>query len=165
VVNYANGIAFGGPRALKKRIENAVLIGIPLCGTLFAAHYFTVHDFHRLAVAQAIVWTVIVGISIGLGFHRHFSHRAFKASPGFRFFLGATGTFALQGSVTRWVADHRRHHRFTDQTLDTHTPVRAAVGHASLAGVAQAHIGWMFDRSTTDERRYAPDLLSDPLCK
>jgi stearoyl-CoA desaturase (Delta-9 desaturase) len=165
MVNEASGIAYGGRLALRKRIDNALLIGMPLVGSIYAAHYFASHALHRVAIAQAIVWTVVIGISIGLGFHRHFSHRAFKADPIFRFFLGLTGTFALQGSVTRWVADHRRHHRFTDTERDTHTPMIEGSGKATLAGLGRAHLGWMFDHSSTDERRFAPDLVADPLCQ
>jgi stearoyl-CoA desaturase (Delta-9 desaturase) len=140
------------------------LIGAPLAGTLFSVHYFSSHALHPLALAQAVLWTVVIGISIGLGFHRHFSHRAFAARPVFRAFLGVSGTFALQGSVTRWVADHRRHHRFTDTERDTHSPINAARRQATVASLVSAHIGWMFDDSTTHEARYAPDLLRDPLC-
>jgi len=70
---------------------------------------------------------------------------------------------AFQGSVLRWVADHRRHHRFADKPWDTHSPyvkVTNAIQNP-VFGVVHAHVGWMFDQTTTSYRTYAKDLLSD----
>ena len=61
-----------------------------------------------------------------------------------------------------WVADHRRHHAFSDKEGDPHSPWLFGTGPLALArGFWHAHIGWLFDRDQTNQRRFAPDLLAD----
>jgi stearoyl-CoA desaturase (delta-9 desaturase) len=70
--------------------------------------------------------------------------------------------------VIECVATHRRHHQFSDQPGDPHSP---HVDHGggwkgALRGLAHAHLGWVFtDAEIADERRYAPDLLADPVVR
>jgi stearoyl-CoA desaturase (Delta-9 desaturase) len=73
----------------------------------------------------------------------------------------------MQGSIIRWVADHRRHHRFTDSPGDLHSPYFDTCGHViadKTRGLWHAHIGWMFTGKLTNENRYAADLLGDSIC-
>ena len=54
---------------------------------------------------------------------------------------------AVQGPVIIWVADHRRHHAFSDREGDPHSPWLYGTSVAALAkGFWHAHMGWMFDR-------------------
>jgi stearoyl-CoA desaturase (delta-9 desaturase) len=70
---------------------------------------------------------------------------------------------ASEGPVIRWVADHRRHHAFSDKEGDPHSPWRyGETVPALLKGLAFAHIGWMFDVEHTNRDKYTPDLLRDP---
>jgi stearoyl-CoA desaturase (delta-9 desaturase) len=65
--------------------------------------------------------------------------------------------------VIRWVADHRKHHKFSDRDGDPHSPWRYGENvPALLKGMVYAHIGWMFDGEQTPQRKYAPDLMKDP---
>jgi stearoyl-CoA desaturase (delta-9 desaturase) len=60
------------------------------------------------------------------------------------------------------VADHRRHHAFSDRDGDPHSPWRYGTDLRSLSkGMLFAHVGWLFDRRQTNPERYAPDLLRD----
>jgi stearoyl-CoA desaturase (delta-9 desaturase) len=69
---------------------------------------------------------------------------------------------ALQGSIIGWVANHRRHHMFSDRVGDPHSPHRYGVGVvAQLRGLAHAHVGWLFHNDETSPDRFAPDLLRD----
>jgi stearoyl-CoA desaturase (delta-9 desaturase) len=70
------------------------------------------------------------------------------------------GSYALQGSVLDWVADHRKHHAHTDQEGDPHSP---HVGHGhGLAGLWHAHTGWLFEtQGQADWKKYARDLYED----
>ena len=64
-----------------------------------------------------------------------------------------------------WVADHRKHHAFSDQPGDPHSPhVDHGVGwRGALRGLLHAHMGWLFRHDQRGARaRYAPDLLADP---
>ncbi len=69
---------------------------------------------------------------------------------------------AVEGPVTRWVADHRRHHAYSDKDGDPHSPWRYGETFGALSkGLWHAHIGWLFDIEQTDQERFAPDLLAD----
>jgi stearoyl-CoA desaturase (Delta-9 desaturase) len=104
---------------------------------------------------------VPTGLGITVGFHRLFTHRSFKTGPITRGVLAALGSAAIEGPVVAWVADHRKHHAFSDEEGDPHSP---HVDHGGLRGLFHAHVGWLF---VHDQRalktRYAPDLLADPV--
>src|SRR6185437_12725397 len=89
--------------------------------------------------------------------------RAFKASVAFRAIIAVLGSMAVEGSVITWVADHRKHHAFTDIEGDPHSPHLAGPGLVgAVKGLWHAHIGWLFETVGTAEReRFAPDLLKD----
>ena len=130
-----------------------------------------------LAVAVALTWgwglsllDVVIatiayfgtGLGVTVGFHRHFTHKSFKAVRPLKVALAITGSLAFQGSIVSWVADHRRHHAFSDKEGDPHSPWLFGTGPAALVrGFWHAHMGWLFDRDKTNARRFAPDLLAD----
>ena len=102
------------------------------------------------------------GLGVTVGFHRHFTHKSFKATRPMKVALAITGSLAFQGSIVSWVADHRRHHAFSDKEGDPHSPWLFGTGPAALArGFWHAHMGWLFDRDKTNARRFAPDRLAD----
>ncbi|HET9718809.1 MAG TPA: acyl-CoA desaturase [Solirubrobacteraceae bacterium] len=109
-----------------------------------------------------------IGMGITVGFHRLLTHRSFKCNRWVRAGFAALGSAAAEGPVIDWVATHRKHHQFSDLEGDPHSP---HVGHGhgfkgALRGLAHAHIGWVFsDMEVADERRYAKDLLADPLVR
>ena len=78
--------------------------------------------------------------------HRLFTHRSFKTTRTVRALLAVLGSMAVEGPVIEWVATHRKHHRFSDQPGDPHSPhVDQAPGwRGALRGLAHAHVGWMF---------------------
>ena len=72
------------------------------------------------------------------------------------------GSLAIEGPVIRWVADHRKHHKFSDKEGDPHSPWRyGETVPALMKGLFYAHMGWLFDAEQTSQRQYAPDLLAD----
>lgn len=103
----------------------------------------------------------VAGVALGL--HRYFTHHAFKTSRAVTVCLGVLGTWAMQGDITRWVADHRRHHRFADKRFDPHSPWYSDRGPIPnrLLGWAHSHVGWMMYGSVSQPKRYAPDCLAD----
>ena len=102
------------------------------------------------------------GLGVTVGYHRLFTHGSFKANRPLRIVLAIAGSMAIEGPVIRWVADHRRHHAFSDKEGDPHSPWRygETIG-ALLKGLAWAHIGWMFDEQHTNREKFAPDLMRD----
>ncbi|MER7169582.1 acyl-CoA desaturase [Micromonospora sp. NPDC000207] len=110
----------------------------------------------------ALVWYVVTGLGVTVGFHRHFTHASFKAGRWLRVALAVAGSLAIQGQIIQWVADHRRHHAFSDLDGDPHSPWRFGASAGGLArGLLHAHVGWFFGRELSNRRRFAPDLLAD----
>jgi stearoyl-CoA desaturase (delta-9 desaturase) len=102
------------------------------------------------------------GLGVTIGYHRLFTHGSFKANRPLRIVLAIAGSFAIEGPVIRWVADHRRHHANSDKEGDPHSPWRYGTStKALLKGLCWAHIGWMFDENHTNRGKYAPDLMND----
>ncbi|UJW36675.1 acyl-CoA desaturase [Saccharothrix sp. AJ9571] len=110
----------------------------------------------------ALGFYLLTGLGVTIGFHRYFTHGAFKANRGLRIALAVAGSMAMQGPVIGWVADHRRHHAYADREGDPHSPWRYGTSAGALAkGFWHAHMGWLFDREKTNAKRFAPDLLDD----
>ena len=67
-------------------------------------------------------------------------------SPTFRAVIAVLGSMAVQGSVITWVADHRKHHAFSDQQGDPHSPHLSGPGFwGAVSGLWHAHVGWLFE--------------------
>jgi stearoyl-CoA desaturase (delta-9 desaturase) len=116
--------------------------------------------------ATWIVFAVFFGstvLGVAIGMHRYFTHHAFKTSTVIKLILGVLGTWAMQGDITRWVADHRRHHRFADKQFDPHSPWFSDRGPISnrFLGWFHSHMGWMIYGRVSQPERYAPDCLAD----
>ena len=121
------------------------------------------HGISWLDVGLAVGFFAVAGHGVTVGFHRYLTHRAFKAARPLRIALAIAGSMSIEGSVIRWVADHRQHHACADQPGDPHSPWRFGTGPLAVAkGLVWAHLGWLFDRAQTPAARYAPDLLADP---
>jgi stearoyl-CoA desaturase (Delta-9 desaturase) len=115
-----------------------------------------------LDLVLAAVLYVIATLGATVGYHRYFTHGAFKANRALRIALAIAGSFAVQGSVIFWVASHRRHHAYADREGDPHSPwLFGTSPGALLKGFWHAHMGWMFSRDVTNYERFAPDLLRD----
>jgi stearoyl-CoA desaturase (Delta-9 desaturase) len=113
-------------------------------------------------VALGIGLYLFTGFGVAAGLHRLFAHRSFKAHPVLKVVLAVAGSMALEGSLIGWVAIHRRHHMFSDQPGDPHSPYKYGTGPvAMLRGFLWAHVGWLFANDPTDTKRFAPDLLRD----
>ncbi|WP_432985604.1 acyl-CoA desaturase [Dactylosporangium sp. CA-233914] len=115
-----------------------------------------------LDVVLGAVFYVIGGLGIGTGFHRYLTHGSFKANRPLRIALTIAGSTAIEGNPTQWVADHRRHHAFSDHEGDPHSPWRFGESFFGLVkGLFYAHVGWLFFRELSNRERFAPDLLAD----
>lgn len=147
----------------RKRITNAVLIGLPAVGTIYSMFYFQQRSFGVVELSSFLVFYLLSGVGVGLGLHRYATHQAFRPKRSLKLLLLFLGSLAFQGSVIRWVADHRRHHRLSDSEWDVHSPIWHEDKRFSskLLGLVHAHLGWMFDRTSTEYAVYAPDLLKD----
>ena len=108
---------------------------------------------------------LLTGLGITVGFHRHLTHRSFKAKPWLHGLLAILGSAAIEGPVISWVADHRKHHAFSDEEGDPHSPHVDHGGglRGALRGLFHAHMGWLFIHTQRgNKERFAPDLIADP---
>jgi stearoyl-CoA desaturase (delta-9 desaturase) len=170
VTNENTGqIADPGPKPLT---EGAQSLGI-----LIGLWAFVVLPFIALVVAVPVAWGgwlswtdvaiaaicyVVSGVGVTVGFHRYLTHGSFKAKRWLRVTLAVAGSLAIEGGVTQWVADHRRHHAFSDLEGDPHSPWRFGTSFWGLTkGLFYAHMGWLFHREMSNRARFAPDLLAD----
>ncbi len=113
-------------------------------------------------VVTALALYVVTGFGITVGFHRLFTHRGFAPRRTLKIALAVLGSLAVEGSVTSWVATHRRHHMFSDGAGDPHSPHRYGDrGMALVRGLAFSHVGWLFVSDASSAERYAPDMLRD----
>lgn len=153
-----------------KAVSNTVALLFPYllaCIILLVSNDNTSHNWQPslFAIGLACIFLVLASVGLGIGFHRHYTHHAFKTSKVGKMVLGVMGTWSMQGSIISWVADHRRHHRFADQQFDPHSPWADDKGliASRFAGWFHAHVGWKFTGAVSDEKRYVPDLLKDPV--
>src|SRR6201998_2665164 len=114
-----------------------------------------------------VISYAVIGTGVTVGFHRLLTHRSFKTSRLLRAAFAALGSAAAEGPVIDWVATHRKHHQFSDDHGDPHSPHGHGGGWSrSIRGLIHAHLGWVFtDMEVADEGRYAKDLLADPLIR
>jgi stearoyl-CoA desaturase (delta-9 desaturase) len=135
---------------------------IPFAALLAALPLAWGWGLNWLDLALAAGFYVVATLGVTVGYHRYFTHGAFKAHRPLRVALAIAGSMAVQGSVIFWVASHRRHHAFADRDGDPHSPWLFGTSPAALMrGFWHAHMGWMFQREVTNYDRFAPDLVAD----
>ncbi|MEA2382671.1 MAG: hypothetical protein QOH72_2642 [Solirubrobacteraceae bacterium] len=150
----------------RDRIITGTVTVVPFFALAFAVWQAWNSLLHWHDVVVFLLLYAATGLGITVGFHRLFTHRSFKTKPAVRAILAVCGSAAIEGPVISWVADHRKHHAFSDQPGDPHSPHVDHGGgwRGALRGLAHAHVGWLFIHTQRgNRRRYAPDLLADPV--
>ena len=156
----------GPPGTFAGRVRTGVtaaIVGVPFIGLGVAVWLAWGRGLDLADILMALVFYVITGLGVTVGFHRLLTHRSFTAVPALRVALAVAGSMSFEGEVIGWVAIHRRHHTFTDRPGDPHSPYRygtSLVG--QLRGLAHAHIGWLLRDDPTSPTKYAPDMVADP---
>jgi sn-2 palmitoyl-lipid 9-desaturase len=122
-------------------------------GILAAPFYFT---WKAVALMAFLHW-LTGGLGVCLGYHRYLTHGSFSTYRPVRFLLALLGGLSGEGSAVTWVANHRKHHVFSDQEGDPHSP---------HDGGFWSHMLWFmpnFGKKHHNEltRRYAPDMVKD----
>jgi len=153
--------------SIPSRIVTLVAVLVPPLGVLAAMGLLWEVAVRPVDVILLVALYTLCGLGITVGFHRLFSHRAFKAHPAVRAALAILGSMTIQGPVTQWVTDHRKHHALSDKEGDPHSPHGARDGVlGGLAGFLHAHMGWLITTKGMERgRRYGRDLYDDPLIR
>src|SRR3712207_6692290 len=152
---------------LERRITIAAVV-IPFLGFLTAVVLLWGNGVAGRDLAIFAVLYALTGFGITVGYHRLLTHRSFDAPDWVRGALAIFGSMSVQGAVIHWVADHRKHHTFTDEEGDPHSPhLHGGTGwRGVLSGWWHAHTGWLFDRAErASARRFARDLREDPVIR
>jgi stearoyl-CoA desaturase (Delta-9 desaturase) len=150
------------PRTAVERILIGLFTGVPMAALVAAIPLAWGWGLGWHDIAIAVPFYLISGLGISMGFHRYFTHSSFKATRGFKIALAIAGSLAIEGPVLDWVADHRRHHKYSDREGDPHSPWRFGDDWRALTkGLAWAHMGWLFDRGISSHRKFCPDWLAD----
>ena len=104
-------------------------------------------------------WAVCAGLYVvrmfGVtgAYHRYFSHRTYRTSRAFQFVLAFLAQTSSQKGALWWAANHRVHHKFSDQDGDPHD---------SRRGFWYSHCGWIFDHTEATDYSKVKDLAKYP---
>ena len=131
-----------------KELENArinwltvsILVFYPLLIILAAVVYGNIYGVGKFELLLFIGAFYGCTISVGVGFHRLWSHGAFKTRKSVEAILALTTAATLQGPVIAWASDHRKHHAFVDAPGDPHSPLKYK---SKIMGFFWSHMGWM----------------------
>ncbi|HVW66742.1 MAG TPA: acyl-CoA desaturase [Candidatus Peribacteraceae bacterium] len=130
----------------------AAIHGAALAGILF----FT---WEGLVICCILYMLTAGGVTVG--YHRYLTHYGFETYRPIRWSLAVLGLLSGEGPPIYWVALHRKHHQYSDEEGDPHTP---------LNGYWHAHVLWLFGLSRVDNlgllfRHYAKDLYGEPFMR
>jgi stearoyl-CoA desaturase (delta-9 desaturase) len=154
---------FGPERGLVAHVMVYLFVIVPVLAIIATVPVVWGWGLDWVNVIMAAAWYTITCLGVTVGFHRYFTHGAFKAKRWVRVGLAVVGSMSVQGPILHWVADHRRHHAFSDRDGDPHSPWLFGTSPLALVrGFWHAHLGWVLERDLTNQRRFAPDLLADP---
>jgi stearoyl-CoA desaturase (delta-9 desaturase) len=152
----------GDTQSRREQITFALFIVVPFLAVAAAVPVAWGGWLGWSDVLLFFVMYAVTGHGITVGYHRLFTHKSYKPNRAVKIYFAIAGSMAIQGPVVRWVADHRKHHKFSDREGDPHSPWR--YGH-SIGGLAKgfmyAHMMWIFNPEQTPQRKYAPDLMKD----
>ncbi|HEX2293233.1 MAG TPA: acyl-CoA desaturase [Gaiellaceae bacterium] len=150
------------------QVVTLVAVVVPPLGLLSAMGILWGVAFHWVDLVLLVGLYVLCAFGTTIGFHRLFTHRGFEAKAPVRVTLAILGCMTMQGPITQWVTDHRKHHALSDKPGDPHSP---HVGHGegflgALRGFVHAHVGWLFSNLAMEQgREYGRDLYEDRLVR
>lgn len=150
------------PGSLAQRIVVSIVVFGPFAGLIAAVVGLWGSGLKPVDVITGLIFYLISGLGVTVGFHRLLTHRSFVAKRWLRIALAIAGSFAVQGSATSWVALHRRHHVYSDRPGDPHSPNLTGTTRVErFKGFVHAHAGWLYTAESANAERWAPDLVID----
>lgn len=135
-----------GPALFLLIYQPLLLIGLPI--------YLFYNTPSLSLIIISIVLLYLTGLSITAGYHRLYSHRAYRANPVVECLLLFFGSMAVQSSALRWSYDHRLHHAYVDTDEDPYSIKK---------GFWYAHFGWMMEEPPPIEPKVVADLMKNKL--
>lgn len=126
----------------------------PLVATIYAMFSLWDQWLGWTELTLFFIFYLATGLGVTIGLHRLLTHRSFEVSTPLRTLFLILGSMAVQGRVIDWAANHLKHHAFSDEEGDPHSP---------LEGFFHAHVGWLFSAPEPDRERYCKRLVADPV--
>ncbi|MFW2177132.1 MULTISPECIES: fatty acid desaturase [unclassified Moraxella] len=138
-------------------IPAIVLISTPILALFLVPYYLLNHSVSWQVWVIFGLFMAWNGLSITVGYHRLWAHRAYQAHPIVKWFFLIGGTLAVQSSVFDWCSGHRVHHRHVDDVYED--------PYSAKRGFWFSHIGWMLRNYPSGKFDYKniPDLKVDPV--
>ena len=147
---------------LTQKLVTLAIVAGPVVALAIVVPLLWGHAVNLTDIVMSLILYLVTGFGVTVGFHRLFTHGSFKSCRPLKIVLAVMGSMAVEGSVTSWVATHRRHHIYSDHEGDPHSPHRyGSHGVALLRGLVFSHVGWLFVSDASSAERYAPDVLRD----
>src|SRR5229473_1909767 len=116
------------------QIITVIAVVVPPLGIAAAMGALWNVAFHWSDLGIMAGMYVVCAFGTTIGFHRYFTHRGFEARAAVKAALAILGCMTMQGPLTQWVTDHRKHHALSDKEGDPHSP-HAGYGDGALGAV------------------------------
>ena len=126
-------------RAADERVNWVSSIPFLLVHLLCFAVIFT--GFTTTAVVLFVVMYFGRAFFVTAAYHRYFSHKAYRLNRFWQFVFAFQAEATAQKGVLWWAANHRHHHRYSDQDSDLHSPRK---------GFWWSHVGWILSDKYKD---------------
>lgn len=137
---------------------NLTVLGVPIVVSLsLVPWYGFTYGYDLFEWVWFLILMSFCEMSITAGYHRLWSHSAYRAHPLLRFIYALGGACALQNDCITWASDHRRHHLHADD--NDKDP------YSANKGFWYAHFEWMIRDypATRDDLSNVKDLVKDPI--
>ncbi|MDJ0841944.1 MAG: fatty acid desaturase [Acidobacteriota bacterium] len=138
-------------------VNSIFLVSTPLLAAIFIPLYAVNVGFTLYEWAWFAFYMAATGMAITAGYHRLWSHKAYKAHFAVRLWHAVWGAASCQNSILNWSCDHRVHHRHVDDGEKD--------PYAASRGFWYSHIGWILRHHPRhcDDYSNVKDLRRDPL--
>jgi stearoyl-CoA desaturase (delta-9 desaturase) len=135
------------------------LVALPLLGTIYAGYLWVTSGVSTFDLTLCIVLAVITEYGVTFGYHRLVVHKAFEPNPVLKAIVLGLGSMAFQGPVVHWASVHTKHHAYSDQEGDPHSP--------TVSGFLYAHFEWLIEMNSkelgTIIDKWGGRYLKDPM--
>ena len=103
--------------------------------------YFWTYGWDWFIFGVFLFFYISTGMSITVGYHRLFSHKAFQAKWPVKLYVLLFGAAAFENSALWWSSEHRKHHKHVDTDDDPYDITK---------GFFWAHMGWLMFKLKPD---------------
>jgi stearoyl-CoA desaturase (delta-9 desaturase) len=136
-----------------------LVIILPFVGVVAAPFFVWGWGFSWVDLGLLVGFYCITTLGVTVGFHRLFTHKSFETNIVVKAILGIMGSLAIEGSLLKWVAMHRRHHQHSDTEHDPHSPHNHGDSlWGFIRGFFHSHLGWLLKGDPANLSRYVTDL-------